>query len=370
MCAGILDAMRKCYGLDYELYYRFGSYDIFEPVPAHVFVVMKYRGKEYWLDPVLKTFDSRSPDPIYFKDKKINKKMLARIYGLTQNPVYPEYYQNEKMAGAQVSPSNPPGGTLYDKVAGDIGKSLNLVTSNIPFVSLAQGLIKNFFGPGGISDWITPAGILNELKSAIFGRLYRGGQYSLGERFRYYVLGENIHTRDADVVTDPVVTTAITTFSVGFGVPVTDNADLDNLSKGVDQYIQRYVTYGGVNPADINRQAVERAVTLKQKYFPGPEAGNYNPAGTAPQKWDLNNFNKIPYVAPIPDFSKDDANMWKGTYTGKIPDGEVKEGIVIAGNLSTGVVPPLKTGGITAGTWLLIGAVAVGGYLLLRKNRR
>jgi hypothetical protein len=247
-----------------------------------------------------------------------------------------------------------------------VGKSLNTLTSNIPFVGLAQGLLSSFFGQGGLGDWLSPAGIINELKSALFGRFYRGGQYQLGEKFKYYILGDNIHTRDADIVTDPAVMTAITTFSVGFGVPVTDIADLDNLTKGADAYISRYIKLG-VPANKINRDAVNRAVLLKSQYFPGYEAGNYSPTGVAPTKWDPNNFNKIPYVAPIPDFTaKNESNMFDGYYSGAIPDGKVSNGIVL---MNTPTDNQTKQAGFSGNTILILALVSVGAYMLLKKKR-
>jgi len=243
-----------------------------------------------------------------------------------------------------------------------------VAVANIPFVGLAQGLVSKFFGPGGISDWLTPSGILNELQAALFGRLYRGGQYWLGEKFRYYVLGENIHTRDADIVTDQAVGTAITVFSVGFGVPVEDYQDIINLGKSAQDYINRYVQLGA-DPKLINGEAVARAVQLRKTYFPTETEGNFSSTGVAPRKWDLNNFNKIPYAVPIPNFTAPYSAMWSGTYTGLIPDGEVKNGIVLKGT-GAAAAENLPGAPMKMQTMLLIAAaVAAVGYFVIRKRR-
>lgn len=367
--AGVLDAMRRKYNLDFELFYRFANYNIFDTVPGHVFTVMKYNGNEYWIDPVLDRFNKREPLPISFTDKKI-RNMLVRLSGIT-----PPQIMSERVKKRLSAITDTKLGSVYDQYSKQLANTLNEATASIPFVSLAQGLIKNFFGAGGISDWITPAGIINEIKSAIFGRAFRGGQYWLGEKFRYYVLGENIHTKDADIVTDAVVTTAITTFSVGFGVPIEDYQDILNLQKGADAYIARYKMLGA-DQALIDRGAVDRAVMLKRNHFPTEFEGNWQASGVAPKKWDLNMFNSILFVVPIPDFTKDYPEMWKNTFTGVIPDGEVKQGIVIAGKLAMAVPKDLQTGsatststGMSTGTLLLIGAGVVGAYFLLRKKR-
>ncbi len=375
MCAGILDAIRRSTTMKFDLLYRFASYELLDSIPAHVFVVMKYKGQEYWIDPVLKTFNQRKPQPTYSTDKKIPM-ALVRLSGLTQPQNYPANMQQKKVgsifdniatATSQIAPT---GGNAYDQKAAMINTAFNLATSSIPFVSLAQGLVSKFFGAGGISDWLSPAGIINELKAAVFGRMYRGGQYWLGEKFKYYVMGENIHTRDADIVGDQTVATAITVLSVGFGVPVEDYQDIINLGKSAQDYINRYVTLGA-DPKLINGAAVARAVQLRKLYFPTEAEGNYSATGVAPKKWDLNNFNKINYAAPIPNFAAQYSEMWKGTYTGLIPDGEVKEGIVVRGPLSgaAAALPTAQNKNLMP-IILIAGALAAGYFLMKKRSTR
>ncbi len=73
-----------------------------------------------------------------------------------------------------------------------------------------------------------------------------------------------------------------------FGVRITNDQYLDALDSSVESYYA-----AGPNTWDIPREAVERAVMLKQKYFP---ISTYNT-----QQWDLNKFQDYPLVAPIPD---------------------------------------------------------------------
>jgi len=368
LVAGILDAVRRSGKMKFDLAYRFASYELLDSVPAHVFVVMKYKGQDYWIDPVLKNFDQRKPAPTFSTDKKIPM-ALVRLSGLTQPQNYPKKRVGAFYDNIATTVSTQTGGNAYDQKAAMINTAFNLATSSIPFVSLAQGLASKFFGAGGISDWLSPAGIINELQAAVFGRMYRGGQYWLGEKFKYYVMGENIHTRDADVVGDQTVGTAITVLSVGFGVPVEDYQDIINLGKSAQDYINRYVQLGA-DLKQINVNAVARAVQLRKMYFPTETEGNFSATGVAPQKWDLNNFNKINYAAPIPNFTAPYSAMWAGTYSGKIPDGEVREGIVINGPLSTAAAnlpgAPLSNSKLI----LIAGAVLVAGYFLIKKRRQ
>jgi hypothetical protein len=335
--------------------------------------VLKYKGKDYWIDPVLDEFNQREPLPISYIDKKI-RNMLVRLSGVTPPQIMTERVVNRLSGTAVVDPFK----SLYDQKAGVLATALGQATAAIPFYDVAVGLLKNFFGnQGGIADWIGTASVINEVKSAIFGRAFRGGQYWLGEKFKYYIVGDNIHTKDADVVTDAAVATAITTFSVGFGVTIEDYQDILNLQKGADAYIARYKTLGA-DPTLINREAINRAVKLKQTYFPTEAEGNWSAKGVAPKKWDVNDFNKILFVVPIPNFMANYPDMWKGTYTGKIPGGEVKDGIVIAGLANLAVPGTFKNEvlsttenkiGMSTGTMLLIGAGVIGAYFLLRKKR-
>lgn len=64
---GILDAIKANKQANWDWCYRFASYDNSRNV-EHVFVVVKLKGSEIWIDPVLNYFDDRL-QPTYFKDK-------------------------------------------------------------------------------------------------------------------------------------------------------------------------------------------------------------------------------------------------------------------------------------------------------------
>jgi len=371
--AGVLDAVRRYTNEKFKIAYRFASYDAFDLVPAHVFVVLFYNGNEYWIDPVLENFNQRTPQPSFIKDKIIPM-ALVRLAGLgnTQNlPAKRNISGPYDAVVTQITETFNPQ-TPYDKAAAVVGQAANAAVSLVPFASIAQGLLSNFFGgQGGLADWLSPAGIINEVKAIIFGRLFRGGQYWLGEKFKYYVMGENIHTRDADIVGDTTVSTAITTFSIGFGVPIDDYQDILNLQKGANAYIARYVQLGQT-ASKIPIAAVNRAVLLKQQYFPTEYENNWTATGVAPKKWNMADFNKIPFAVPIPDFTKPYAQQWDYTYTGKIPLGEVVNGVVIAGALAAAAAPINPAATASKNNMLLIvgGAAALAaGYFLLKKKR-
>jgi hypothetical protein len=78
---GIMDAYRRNTGKNFEVYYRFASYDPYDNTPQHVFAVVKNKGYEYWIDPVLDQFDEKK-QPYYYKDKKIKNMALVAMSGI------------------------------------------------------------------------------------------------------------------------------------------------------------------------------------------------------------------------------------------------------------------------------------------------
>lgn len=84
---GIMDAYRRNTGKNFDVYYRFASYDPFDNTPQHVFAVVEEKGIEYWIDPVLDQFDEKK-QPYFYKDKKIKKMALVAMNGIQDNSNY------------------------------------------------------------------------------------------------------------------------------------------------------------------------------------------------------------------------------------------------------------------------------------------
>lgn len=83
---GVLDAIKRNTGEDFDIIYRFASYDPFDKVPQHVFCVVRGEGEEFWIDPVLNKFNEKK-QPYFFKDKNVNIMSLVGLSGVnsTQN---------------------------------------------------------------------------------------------------------------------------------------------------------------------------------------------------------------------------------------------------------------------------------------------
>ena len=80
---GILDAIRRNEGWDFDIMYRFASYDPFDKTPQHVFSVINDRNGEIWIDPVLDSYNQKK-QPSYYKDKKIKNMALVALSGIGQ----------------------------------------------------------------------------------------------------------------------------------------------------------------------------------------------------------------------------------------------------------------------------------------------
>lgn len=87
---GILDAYLRNEHPEFELSYRFASYDPFDKTPQHVFCVVKANGKEYWIDPVLERFNQRK-QPYFYKDKNINSMALVGLSGTSVGKYNTDY---------------------------------------------------------------------------------------------------------------------------------------------------------------------------------------------------------------------------------------------------------------------------------------
>jgi hypothetical protein len=78
---GVLNAYRDNELKDFDLYFRFASYNEYEDTPQHVFVVMVIDNKEIWVDAVLDKFNEHR-EPSFYIDKKIKPMALVALSGM------------------------------------------------------------------------------------------------------------------------------------------------------------------------------------------------------------------------------------------------------------------------------------------------
>lgn len=150
--AGVLDAYRRNEYENFDLYYRFASYDIGDETPQHVFAVMVIDGQEIWIDPVLSYFNQKKI-PYFYKDKKIKQMALVALSGIdvyenyNKNIVdpYGNYYNNKHIGDAT---------TNLISAGASTGANIVLPGSGIVVGALAN-LISSIFPSGGgtPNDW-------------------------------------------------------------------------------------------------------------------------------------------------------------------------------------------------------------------------
>jgi organic hydroperoxide reductase OsmC/OhrA len=76
---GVLDSLKRKGLIDNKIYYRFASYRLLDEIPHHVFAVIEDKnGNEFFIDPVLSTFNERKT---YYH--KIDKEPTMPLYSVS-----------------------------------------------------------------------------------------------------------------------------------------------------------------------------------------------------------------------------------------------------------------------------------------------
>ena len=147
----------------------------------------------------------------------------------------------------------------------------------------------NVLPEGDLKSWLmaNPVQFWKKVVALIKGRKYTTGDYTLAERLNDQVYGnKDIGQTQA---TDEMVDIAHRVMNQLFGVRLTVDDDLNALDYGVSAYKDRTASQG------ISQDAIERAVFLKQHFYP---ISTYNR-----QPWDLRYFEMYPLVDRIPDYN-------------------------------------------------------------------
>lgn len=80
---GVLDSLKRKGLINNKIYYRFASYKLLDEIPHHVFAVIQDEdGNEFFIDPVLSTFNERKT--YYHKIDKIPSMPLYSVSGIGQ----------------------------------------------------------------------------------------------------------------------------------------------------------------------------------------------------------------------------------------------------------------------------------------------
>lgn len=209
--AGVLDALNRKYDLGIDWCYRFASYSMFKKSPGHVFIVIDPgTNNEIWIDPVLKSFNIKSPYPTYVTDKRIDN-MLVSISGIEKQYANPFAGESGAAVGSLYIVENPFAGESGYAVGTtqDVGALLmkvSPVVSTVPVIGWAASAVTAI------------SGVLLKLFS---GTRYTegGGVIQLIKRFQFKVLGDTAVYSGGEA-NESLRDQARSWFSMVLGVPV------------------------------------------------------------------------------------------------------------------------------------------------------
>ena len=128
---GVLDSLKRKGLIDNKIYYRFASYKLLDEIPHHVFAVIQdNEGNEYFIDPVLSTFNERKT--YYHKIDKIPNMPLYSVSGIGQT--------KKKAASKAVAPVQKEKKKIVLKIALAPARGSFLLLVGLNFMGLATKL--------------------------------------------------------------------------------------------------------------------------------------------------------------------------------------------------------------------------------------
>jgi len=140
---GVMDAYRRNTKKDFQIFYRFASYDPFDNTPQHVFAVVEENGIEYWIDPVLEQFDEKK-QPYFYKDKKIKKMALVAMSGINDTPSFDEFGNLINYTGGADIYDNS--GNIVDQSSSSGTNWFQTILSAAPSIIKALPQNQSFYG--------------------------------------------------------------------------------------------------------------------------------------------------------------------------------------------------------------------------------
>lgn len=291
-CAGIIDAMKRA-GEDVEWCYRFASYAVFNSTPGHVFVVVNPKTDNIWLDPVLGSFDSRYPRPIWKQDRYVQtcrEKQLAGIgyipgggpllgtkikvsigASAEQNLLDSINEYTEGLAsGIQYAQANQTLNTICLAIIATASIAFPLIAAAVAIIKLASTVVSNEFGPNSeaallLNDWATNpiTAPVTMVETLINGKTYQSDQYRAAQFHQFYVLG-NSSINALNKVADSMVAPALKWFIDRTGVFVSGAEHI----LGLMQSPAEYQSYYGVNAyTTMDQNRVNAASNVAIQYW-------------------------------------------------------------------------------------------------------
>jgi hypothetical protein len=292
-CAGLIDAMKRA-GEEVDWCFRFASYELFNSVPGHVFVVINPKTDNIWMDPVLNNCNTHFPRPIWKVDTYVNTSRPSHMAGIGYVPGGGELIGTKINASIGLSSAEQSlldsidqytegtaNGIQYAKGSGTLNTICTLVLASasaaIPIIAAAWAIIKlastvisNEFGAGSVAGRLLNDLASNPLtflytgaKDLISGRTYQTDQYKAAGLHQFYVLGNASVTTQAKV-TDDMVAPALKWFIDRLGVFISGDQHLEALMVSPGEYLAQ-ASVNSYTTTDQNR--VNAAYNVASQYF-------------------------------------------------------------------------------------------------------
>lgn len=287
--AGVIDAMKRA-GEKVDWTYRFASYNLFNRIPAHVFVVLwPGTNYEFWIDPVLARLNGRWPRPTYYDDyapEQVKVKSLGKIAGAYNNKSgnnrigissaeqtllnEAKEYSDGVYSGVQQSLSSGTLNTISKAVILTASAAIPVVGEAIAIITAVAVIIENSFPPGSLAarlatDWTNnPLTAPVTIVESIFnGRTFESDQYRAAQFFQWYVQG-NRGMNALNKIPDSDVFPALSYFMDRLGIFISGAEHLQAIATSPQDYMDLY-SVNNYTTMDVNR--VNAAYNVASKYF-------------------------------------------------------------------------------------------------------
>jgi hypothetical protein len=289
---GVIDAMKRA-GEEVDWCYRFASYSLLNSTPGHVFIVINPGTDNIWVDPVLDTFNTKFPRPVYKQDRYVDtcRSVLAQGVGYLPgagplqgvklaaigisnteqallNSVY-EYANGVNNAIATMNATSTLN-TICTIVLATASVAIPVIAAALAVLKAGSIVVSDTFGAGSEAAMLI-ADIANNpltapvtiVETILNGRTYQSDQYRAAQFYQWYVLS-NTKDNALNKTPDSDVIPALKWFVDRLGVFISGAEHIIALTQSPAAYMALY-SVNNYTTMDQNR--VNAAYNVASAYF-------------------------------------------------------------------------------------------------------
>ena len=291
-CAGVIDAMKRA-GEEVDWCYRFGSYNVFNSTPGHVFVVVNPKTDNIWIDPVLDEYDTHIPRPYWKQDKYVETcrekrlgmvgfvpgggpllgtKLKVSIGASAEQSLLDSIneYTEGLASGVQYAQANGTLNTICLLILATASTFFPVIAVALGIIKLASTVVSDEFGPNSEAALLLNDVASNPLtapvtivETLIKGKTFESDKYRAAQFYEFYVLG-NSSINALNKVADSMVPPALKWFVDRTGVFISGAQHI----LGLMQSPAEYMSYYGVNNyTTMDQNRVNAASNVAKQYW-------------------------------------------------------------------------------------------------------